>query len=209
MKGYSKDPPAWITSSAEMWRKTAIIRLCKRLDLSPEKADSLNQAIHMDHQAESGEGQDVISAALGDAALGEGDEASKEQEATLDDFERLANENAKTKNHRQKLDQFVSVTAKHQNVSEEQIKLQAVARWDEFWKAFETWKKRNQSSEQPQEPNAEGSTGEDTGQPAESSTADAQAESSVIECPNQDNRPISKQYCNETCTQRDGCPAWD
>ena len=70
-------------------------------------------------------------------------------------------------------------------------------------------KKRNQSNEQPQEPNAEGSTGEGTDQSAEGSTEGAQAESSVIECPNQDNRPISKQYCNETCQSREGCPAWE
>jgi len=67
----------------------------------------------------------------------------------------------------------------------------------------------NQGHTEPQEPNAEGSTGEGTDQSAEDPTEGAQAESSVIECPNQDERPISKQYCNETCTQRDGCPAWD
>ena len=48
-----------------------------------------------------------------------------------------------------------------------------------------------------------------TEQPAEEPTEGAQAESSVIECPNQDERPISKQYCNETCQSREGCPAWE
>jgi hypothetical protein len=48
-----------------------------------------------------------------------------------------------------------------------------------------------------------------TEQPAEEPTEGAQPESAIIECPDQDDRPISKQYCNETCEKRQGCPAWE
>jgi len=196
-KGYSQDPPAWVTSPAEMWRKTAIIRLCKRLDLSPEKADSLNEAIHIDHQAESGEGQDAVAQVLGDEISGERHGAK--QGGSLDEFERLAGEAAKTKQHREKLDRFVQATAESQGVQPDEIKKQAVARWDEFWKAFESWKKRDNGQQEGQEQQSSGQ------EPGES----AGGESSTIECPAMDDRPISKQYCNETCGQRDGCPAWE
>lgn len=48
-----------------------------------------------------------------------------------------------------------------------------------------------------------------TEQPAEEPTVDAQPESSTIECPAMDDRPISKHYCSETCQSRQGCPAWE
>lgn len=53
--GDPKDKPAWVSSEAEMWRKTAIIRACKQVELSPE----LQQAIEYDTKAEMGLSQDL------------------------------------------------------------------------------------------------------------------------------------------------------
>lgn len=61
---------------------------------------------------------------------------------------------------------------------------------------------------EPQGGSEEVPSEQDTEQPAESSTTDAQDESTTVECPAMDERPISKQYCNETCESRQGCPAW-
>lgn len=62
---------------------------------------------------------------------------------------------------------------------------------------------------EPQNGSEDAPPEQSTEQPADEPTVDAQAESSTIECPDMDDRPISKQYCNETCQSRQGCPAWD
>ncbi len=207
-KGYTQDPPAWVTSPAEMWRKTAIIRLCKRLDLSPEKADSLNQAIHIDHQAETGEGQDAVAQVLGDEMSGQGTEVSSADHGdTLEEFERLAADAAKTKQHREKLDRFVQITADHQGVEPDEIKKQAASRWEQFWSAFERWKKQNGGQQEGQGQQQESSTEQTTSQDPGEATGSAQPTPSTIECPD-NGHVVSVQFCQETCSKREGCPEW-
>lgn len=75
-KSRASDSGPWATDTDEMWRKTAVKRLCKYLPLSVELAT----AISLDNQAEVGEQQDFIEADIISSELAEDEE--KEEQVT-------------------------------------------------------------------------------------------------------------------------------
>jgi recombination protein RecT len=170
------DDGPWVTDWGEMAKKTVIKRHAKLAPLSVE----FQTAVALEDRAMAGESQADL--------LGMDDSNVIDAEDTPDFASTIP-----AGTDMVILDDFISQTAKSQNVTAEQVKDAAAKDGAGFWKAFGAWvkqeakKKEREAAKQPL--------------PAEGVYCPS-------ECPDKPGTMYSKAHC-DTCKTRQGCPAWE
>ncbi len=179
--GNPKDPPAWITDEAEMWRKTVIIRACKRLPQSAE----LKESIAMEYQAERGESQNLTDI-FGEDVIDVGE----------DQFWYLCAEVGIQRDDPQLLEYLSEVCAHFKmEILEAQTKYAVnKATFAQFETTYRAWLSRRSGEK-------------DTG-PARKKAGQPKPPPLTIACPNEDGREIGTEKCDD-CGERKGCPEWE
>ncbi len=138
--GASKPDSPWVKWEEEMWKKTAIRRLCKYLPLSPE----MQRALSLEDLADAGKGQDLGVGLIDIPQQGEvpGDENPAIDMAALDRFNKqtaaaLPDEDMDI------LGEFLTVTAAANGTDVNGLKAAAAGdNFNSFLASFNAWKAR-------------------------------------------------------------------
>lgn len=138
-QGADKSDSPWVHWEEEMWKKSAIRRLCKYLPLSPE----MQRAVALDEMADAGKAQDLgvglidlVPEPQGDAGKDAGPDL-----AALDKFNKLASEFPDEDIER--LADFIDATAKANGTDSQSLKAAAAADFGNFKASFDAWKEKN------------------------------------------------------------------
>jgi len=189
----AKDSGPWVTDYVEMAKKTVVRRHVKLVPLSVELA----RAAQAEDLALGGKSQVNLFATTPDMIEpgelgGEYDvEALGSHSEALESFDALAEAQGADK---ALLAQFVASAAATNGVAEDALKVGAAERFEEFWSAFQNWRKQAAK---------EAATGEKGGKKT-GGAKQAEADPVII-CPKTDS-PINPNDCPD-CVAREGCPA--
>lgn len=129
----------WKDWEEEMWKKTAIRRLCKCLPLSPE----MQRAVFLDEMGDAGKAQDlgVGLIDIDPEPQADGNKAPAIDMAALDRFNKLAGEFPDEDIER--LADFIDITAKANGADAQAVKAAAAGDFGGFKASFDAWKEKN------------------------------------------------------------------
>lgn len=144
-QGADKADSPWDKWEEEMWKKSAIRRLCKYLPLSPE----MQRAVALDELADAGKVQDLGVGLIdlepqGHAQASNGQSPTIDM-AALDRFNKLAGELPDEDIER--LADFIDVTAKANGTDAQAVKAAAAGDFASFKASFDAWKEKNPAEE--------------------------------------------------------------
>jgi recombination protein RecT len=142
-QGGNKDDSPWIHWEEEMWKKSAIRRLCKYLPLSPE----MQRAVSLDEMADAGNPQDLAVGLIDLDPQDKGDDGQPAAVdlAALDRFNKQVAA-ALPDEDMDAFGEFLEATAKANGSNINQVKTAAADRFDEIKNAFYAWKAKNASA---------------------------------------------------------------
>lgn len=185
--GNPKDPPAWITDEAEMWKKTVVNRICKRLPMSAE----MKEAIMMDYQAETGKSQDLKIDIFGDEIIDVGE----------DQFWDLCEQSGYERDNPD-IVAYIKEVGEFYKKSEIHVMTEYGANQAIFEKFIEAFKVKMEKAKQKRVRKPKDTTSPTDTEPAK--IVDEPDE--LIDCPNGDRRKAG--YCQTQCSSRENCPSW-
>ena len=190
----------WNKWTEEAWKKTAIRKLCKYMDLSPE----MQRAVVLDEQAESESKRQTFDFAgsidvdFSTNGIPDGDDDESIYDTAPFNEALAAHGISPNDTH---LETFVKLAADQARIPVDRVKAEAAADFERFIEGFRTWIAKKSSQESKAQPQKSKPV------QAEPEAPEAQP-STLIECP-KTGEDVSRNHECQSCKDREtNCPHW-
>lgn len=191
----ARDSGPWVTDFGEMSKKSVIRHLAKYEPISIEFA----RARELEERAIMGESQ--IDLLPGRPEEPGAIESESTGQAESRNFDELIKEKAREGKDISYLKDFILAVGKANKTTEDKVKSEASKDWDNFWAMYEQWVESNRMDrgEKPEIPSKR-----KVGRPSGSKN-----KAEMVQCPDQGDALIDREFCETQCQKREGCPAYN